>query len=150
LTWCEMSWQNKKADIGRALRAWFSGGHPLESGNSRDRAPFLLLLLRKLLGLIVQTKIKYAKKKKEESEEDVKEGENKCETRKEIDEDETNSDRDQDSDVSFTNNTDGVMDTTEMKEEDWIDYMKRGTAIAMEHVKNARIPCWIEMYRKMK
>lgn len=141
MTWCEMSWQNKKADIGRALRAWFSGGHPLESGNSRNRA---------LLGLIVQTKIKYAKKKKEESEEDVKEGENKCETRKEIDEDETNSDRDQDSDVSFTNNTDGVMDTTEMKEEDWIDYMKRGTAIAMEHVKNARIPCWIEMYRKMK
>ena len=48
------------------------------------------------------------------------------------------------------NNTDGVMDTTEVKEEDWIDFMKRGTTIAMEQMKNARISCWIEMYRKMK
>ena len=37
-----------------------------------------------------------------------------------------------------------------MEEEDWINYIKRSTAVAIEQMKNARIPCWIEMHKKMK
>ena len=40
--------------------------------------------------------------------------------------------------------------TSEIEEDDWIEYMKRSTATAVERMKAAKIPCWIEMHRRMK
>ena len=37
----------------------------------------------------------------------------------------SNTDCDQDSDVSFMNDTDEEIDTAEIEEEDWIEYIKR-------------------------
>ena len=34
--------------------------------------------------------------------------------------------------MSFENDTEGKIDTTEIKEEDWIDYIKRSTNDALE------------------
>ena len=44
----------------------------------------------------------------------------------------SNTHKDQDRDVSFENDTEEEMDTTEVEEEDWIDYTKRSTNDAME------------------
>ena len=46
--------------------------------------------------------------------------------------------------------TDDEIDTDEIDEEDWIEYMKRSTAAAVERMKAAKIPCWIETHRRMK
>ena len=48
-------------------------------------------------------------------------------------------DRDQDSDISFMNDTDEEIDTAEIEEEDWIEYIKRSTDEAMERMKTAKI-----------
>ena len=46
--------------------------------------------------------------------------------------------------------TDDEIDTGEVDEEDWIEYMKRSTAGAVERIKAAKISCWIETHRRMK
>ena len=43
----------------------------------------------------------------------------------------SNTDRDQDSDISFMNDTEEEIDTANIKEKDWMDYMKRSTDEAM-------------------
>ena len=48
------------------------------------------------------------------------------------------------------NDTDEEIDTDDMEEEDWIDYMKRSTDEAMERMKTAKIQCWIKTHRRMK
>ena len=48
------------------------------------------------------------------------------------------------------NDTDEEIDTAEIEEEDWIDYMKRSTDEAMESMKTAKLQCWIKTYRRMK
>ena len=48
-----------------------------------------------------------------------------------------NSNKDQDSDVSFQEDTEEDIDATE-DEEDWIEYIKRSTKEAEEHMKNTR------------
>ena len=48
------------------------------------------------------------------------------------------------------NDTDEEIDTAEIEEEEWIEYMKRFTAIAVETMKAAKIPCGIETHRRMK
>ena len=60
-----------------------------------------------------------------------------------------NSDKDQDSDVSFQEDIDEALDTTE-KYEDWIEYIKRSTKEAEEYMKQMKIPCWIETHRRLK
>ena len=55
---------------------------------------------------------------------------------------------DQDSDVSFENDTDEEIDTTEIEEENWIEYIKRSTGEAMEKIKNAKIRCWNKTQKK--
>ena len=40
--------------------------------------------------------------------------------------------------------TDEEIDTAEIEVEEWIEYMKRSTATAVERTKAAKIPCWIE------
>ena len=62
----------------------------------------------------------------------------------------SNTDYDQDKDISFMKDTDEEIDTDEIEEEDWIEYMKRSTATAVEKMKAAKIPCWIETHRRMK
>ena len=52
----------------------------------------------------------------------------------------------QDSDISFMNDTDEEIDTTEIEEEDWIEYMKRSTEEAMERMRTAKIQCWIKTH----
>ena len=48
------------------------------------------------------------------------------------DRNDSNSDRDQDSDISFMNDGDEEIDTAEIEEEAWFDYMKRSTAAEIE------------------
>ena len=60
-----------------------------------------------------------------------------------------NSNKDQDSDVSFQDEVDKEIDATE-NEEDWIEYIKRSTKEAEEHMEKQKIPCWIEIHRRMK
>ena len=43
-----------------------------------------------------------------------------------------------------------MKDTGEIEEEDWIEYMKRSTATAVEKMKAVKIPCWVETHRRMK
>ena len=38
----------------------------------------------------------------------------------------------------------------EVEGEDWEEYMKRSTATAVEKMKAATIPCWIETHRRTK
>ena len=51
---------------------------------------------------------------------------------------------DQDSNISFKNDTDDETDTTEIEEEDWIDYIKRSTGEAIGKMDDAKIRCWIK------
>ena len=62
----------------------------------------------------------------------------------------SNTDCDQDSDFSFMKDTDEEIDRDESEEEDWIEYMKRSTAVAGERMNAARIPCRIETHRRMR
>ena len=55
---------------------------------------------------------------------------------------------DQDSDVSFGNDIDEEIDTTEIEEENWIEYIERSTGEAMEKIKNAKIRCWDKTHKK--
>ena len=96
--------------------------------------------------LIVQTKWKYKSKNKREvmDEQKVRRRRKKSATNKETEKcSDQNSDKDQDSDVSFQEDIEEAIDTTE-KEEDWIEYIKRSTKEAEAHMKNMKIPCWIE------
>ena len=73
-----------------------------------------------------------------------------CATDKETEEgSDQNSDKDQDIHVSFQEDIDEAIDTTE-KEENWIEYIKRSTKEAEEYMKKMKIPCWIETQRRMK
>ena len=51
--------------------------------------------------------------------------------------------------MSFQEDEDEAIDTTE-KEEDWIEYIKRLTKEAEEHMKKMKIPCWNETHRRLK
>ena len=91
-----------------------------------------------MLRLIVQTKTKY--KPKKDAVNNMGEGidkhadeENKYATDKETEEgSDQNSNKDQDCEVSFHEEIDEAIDSTE-KEEDWIEYIKRSTKEAEEH-----------------
>ena len=55
-----------------------------------------------------------------------------------------------DSNVSFQSDLDDDMDTAEVEEEEWIEYIKRSTRDAEENMRTANVPGWIEAQRKMK
>ena len=57
---------------------------------------------------------------------------------------------DQDRDIIFMKDTDEEIDAGEFEEGDWIGYMVRSTATAVEKMKAAKIPCWIETHRRME
>ena len=50
---------------------------------------------------------------------------------------------------SFQEDADEEIDATE-NEEDWIDYIKRSTNEAEEHMEKHNVKCWIEAHRRLK
>ena len=108
---------------------------------------------RKMLRLIIQTKRKYKKiekqdiETKEENEEiDINET---CSIDDESgDGQSTKSKDDVDSEVTFDEDSDKEMDTIEIEEEDWIEYMKRSTADALDKMERAKIRCWNRTHKK--
>ena len=52
--------------------------------------------------------------------------------------------------MSFENDTDEEIDSAEVEEEDWIEYMKRSTNDAMEKMGNAKIRRRNKTHKKMK
>ena len=125
------------------------------SGNwtlSKEHERMIRSTKRKMLRFIVQTKRKYQKETQPNRSEE--EDEDEQANHRSLDEEVTecsssNTDCDQDSDISFMNDTEEEIDTSEIEEEAWIEYMTRSTAIAVKRVKTAKIPCWIESHRKM-
>ena len=60
----------------------------------------------------------------------------------------SNTDCDQDRDISFMKVTDEDIDTADIEEEEWIEYMKGSTDEAMERMKSSpKIPRRIETHR---
>ena len=51
--------------------------------------------------------------------------------------------------VSFQEEADEEIDATE-NEEDWVEFIKRSTKDAEDHMKKHKIPCWIEVHRRTK
>ena len=84
---------------------------------------------RKMLRLIIQIKRNYKRKRKPQ----------KAQMMKLLRVSSTNTDCDQDSDVSFMKDSDEEIDAVEIEEEEWIEYVKRGTAIAIRRMKAAKI-----------
>ena len=77
-----------------------------------------------------------------------KDSENKSEKNTENDS-QQDSHKDQDSDVSFQEEADEEIDATE-NEEVWIEFIKRSTMEAEEHMEKHKIRCWIELHRRTK
>ena len=108
---------------------------------------------RKMLRLIIQTNKKYKKiekqdiETKEENEEiDINE---MCSIDDESgDGQSTKSKDDVDSEVTFDEDSDKEMDTIEIEEEDWIEYIKRSTADALDKMERAKIRCWNRTHKK--
>ena len=96
-----------------------------------------------MLRLIVQMKRKYKPKKtianrKDEGTEKADEKDNEGTTDKETEEgSEQSSKKDQDSDESFEEEVEEEIDATE-NEEEWIEYIKRSTKEAEEHMEKQK------------
>ena len=60
----------------------------------------------------------------------------------------SNTDKDQDRDVSFENDNEEEIHTTEIEEEDWIDCIKRSTNDAIDKMGNEKIRCWNKTHKK--
>ena len=63
----------------------------------------------------------------------------------------TKSEDDVDSGATFDEDSEKEIDTIEIEEEeDWIDYIKRSTADALDKMERAKIRCWNKTHKKMK
>ena len=62
----------------------------------------------------------------------------------------TKSEDDLDSGVTFDEDFEKDIDTIEIEEEDWIDYIRRSTADAIDKMQLAKIRCWNRTQKKMK
>ena len=103
----------------------------------------------KMLRLIVQTKRKYkTKSKKEVTTKNSRTMKEANRIRQQTRTKERIQDVIKDSSVSFQSDLDDDMDTAEVEEEEWIEYIKRSTRSAEEKMRTASIPCWIEAQRK--
>ena len=75
----------------------------------------------------------------------------KCSTDdKSGDDQSTKSEDDMDSGVTFDEDSEKDIDTAEIEEEDWFDYIRRSTAEAIDKMEHAKIRCWNRTHRKMK
>ena len=120
---------------------------------SKEHERMIQSTQRKMLRLIIHTKVKYKTKtlgryenkvievgKPDKKKDGEEEKENNGSSEDETDDgNSSTTDRDQDSDISFMNDTDEEIDTAEIEEEDWIEYIKRSTDEAMERMKTAKI-----------
>ena len=52
--------------------------------------------------------------------------------------------------MTFDEDSEKDIDTIEIEEEDWIDYIKRSTADALDKMEHAKIRCWNRTHKKMK
>ena len=107
---------------------------------------------RKMLRLIIQTKKRYKKiaKHKVKTSEEIDTNDSSCTGDESEDEQSSISHNDDDSDVSFESDNDEEIDTTEIEEEDWVDYIKRCANEAEEKMGNETIRCWNKTHKKTK
>ena len=107
---------------------------------------------REMLRLIIQTKRRYKKivKHRVKNSEDLNDIGSSCTYDESEDGKSDTSHNDQDSDVSFEIGNDEEIDAAEIKEEDWVEDIKRSTNEAMEKMENEKIRCWKMTQRKMK
>ena len=122
---------------------------------SREHERMIQSTQRKMLRLIIQTKRKYKKNEKHfmghKDEEGIADKTENCSTDDESgDGQSTKSEDDLDSGVTFDEDFEKDIDTVEIEEEDWIDYIRRSTADAIDKMEHARIRCWNKTHRKMK
>ena len=122
---------------------------------SREHERMIQSTQRKMLRLIIQTKRKYKKIEKHvmehKDDEGIADKTENCSTDDESgDGQSTKSEDDLDSGVSFDEDSEKDIDTVEIEEEDWIDYIRRSTADAIDKMEHARIRCWNKTHRKMK
>ena len=105
---------------------------------------------RKMLRLITQTRRRYKKIVKHKDQTNEECDTNDMSSTGDESEDGQSSDthKDQVSDVSFENDTKEEMDTTEIEEEDWIEYIKRSTNDAIEKLGNVKTRCWNKTHKK--
>ena len=107
----------------------------------------------KMLRFIVQTKRKYKKKtqpSRNVEDEDAEKANHRSSDEETAEGSSSNTCCDQDSDISFMKDSDQEIDTGEIEEEDWIEYLRRSTSIAVERMKTAKkIPRWAETHRRM-
>ena len=106
-----------------------------------------------MLRLIIQTKRKYKKIEKQDiepkEEKEIVDMTETCSTDDESgDGQSTKSKDDVDSEVTFDEDSDKEMDTIEIEEEDWIEYIKRSTADALDKMERAKIRCWNRTHKK--
>ena len=106
-----------------------------------------------MLRLIIQTKRKYKKIEKHVIEHTIEEGiadktENCITDDKSGDDQSTKSEDDVDSGVTFDEDYEKDIDTIEIEEEDWIDYIRRSTADAIDKMEYAKIRCWNRTHKK--
>ena len=92
---------------------------------------------RKMLRLIIQTKRRYKKIVKQKDKTNEEKDTNDLSSTGDESEDgqSSNTHKDQDSDVSSENETEEEIDTTEIEEEDWIEYIKRSTNDAIKKMR---------------
>ena len=122
---------------------------------SREHERMIQSTQRKMLRLIIPTKRKYKKIEKQviehKDEEGIADKTENCSTDDESgDGQRTKSEDDVDSGVTFDEDSEKDIDTVEIEEEDWIDYIRRSTAEAIDKMEHARIRCWNKTHRKMK
>ena len=108
-----------------------------------------------MLRLIIQTKRKYKKIEKQDiepkDERGIVEKTENCSTDEESgDGQSTKSEDDVDSGVTFDEDSEKEIDTIEIEEEDWIDYIKTSTADALDKMERAKIRCWNRTHKQMK
>ena len=105
---------------------------------------------RKMLRLIIQTKRRYKKIVKQKIKTNEENDTNDSSSTGEESEDgqSSNTHNDQDSDVSFENDTEEEIDTTEIEEEDWIDYIEKKHKRRLRKMGNAKIQCWNKTHVK--
>ena len=122
---------------------------------SREHERMIQSTQRKMLRLIIQTKRKYKKIEKQviepKEEKGIVEKTENCSTDDESGDDQSSkSEDDVDSGVTFDEDSEKDIDTIEIEEEDWIDYIKRSTADALDKMERAKIRCWNKTHKKMK
>ena len=122
---------------------------------SKEHERMIQPMQRKMPRLIIQTKRKHKKIEKQDIEPKDEKGivektENFSTDEESGDGQSTKSEDDVDNGVTFDENFEKEIDTIEIEEEDWIEYIKRSTANAFDRMERAKVRCWNRTHEKMK